>query len=433
MMSNREMGDDGSGHSEESVRPLADGVRLPAHFPPDTLMLETYDEVMEVIRSAKFALEPPGERALLTGGALVRLHGDEHLRRRRSLNALVSRQSLRAYQTRVRPMLRKRLFELARSQPGPIQTADLLSLGRSVFVHVAGYLIGLERLETIEGGDELLTLTDALVRLHTTRWFSEGDRQSVITAGLAAKQAYVDGFYKPAMSNHTKRSDNTTPSTADERFAPPNLLSLVAARVDPSWSDEELAIRESLAFLIGVVNSSTMGLVHTVDEVLTWIARDSRGVVSLDLSLLNRIAAESLRLHPSKPAAGRIALEDVTTSTGRIIAKGTTVALMNLAANTDRSVYGSDAGDVNPFRTVPPGVPRYGVTFGGGVHQCLGLGIVLGMDDVGLLAVITKALIDAGIARDPTASATYIESERAGYASYPVRFDNLRPWLSTTV
>ena len=69
---------------------------------------------------------------------------------------------------------------------------------------------------------------------------------------------------------------------------------------------------------------------------------------------LRMAASESLRLHQPVPTLLRIALRDVTLSSGRKIAKDERVALFFVPANRETGVFGPDANEFNPYRVAPP-------------------------------------------------------------------------------
>jgi cytochrome P450 len=90
-------------------------------------------------------------------------------------------------------------------------------------------------------------------------------------------------------------------------------------------------------------------------------------------------AGESLRLHQPVPTLLRIALKDVTLASGRKIAKDERIALFFTPANRETGVFGADANEFNPYRVAPPKLQPWGLTFGGGVHMCIGRPLATGM------------------------------------------------------
>ena len=129
----------------------------------------------------------------------------------------------------------------------------------------------------------------------------------------------------------------------------------------------------------------------------------------------------------------RIAQKDVTLETsGRHFAKGERIALFFTPANRDMQVYGSDAEDFNPHRPMGKKPPPWGLTFGGGVHLCIGRPLVTGLSSAtdggittqGTMVRLLRALYAAGIELDgePQRNAS---SYHDAYASMPVILRNL--------
>lgn len=128
----------------------------------------------------------------------------------------------------------------------------------------------------------------------------------------------------------------------------------------------------------------------------------------------------------------RWALADMTLKSGRRIPQGAKVVIDLLSVNRDRSVFGDDAEDFNPRRTTPEGVPLYGLSFGSGMHACIGQDLAAGstwVDQVGddhlfgLVPCAVQALFDHGVRPDPNDPPVMDESTtRPYFGRYPVIF-----------
>lgn len=128
----------------------------------------------------------------------------------------------------------------------------------------------------------------------------------------------------------------------------------------------------------------------------------------------------------------RWALADMTLKSGRRIPQGAKVVIDLLSVNRDRSVFGDDAEDFNPRRTPPDGVPLYGLSFGSGMHACIGQDLAAGstwVDQVGddhlfgLVPCAVQALFDHGVRADPNDPPVMDESTtRPYFGRYPVVF-----------
>ena len=104
-------------------------------------------------------------------------------------------------------------------------------------------------------------------------------------------------------------------------------------------------------------------------------------------------------------------------------------------ANRDPNVFGSDAEEFNPERSLQPGTAETGVTFGIGMHACLGKVLAAGqlpkagrevdMDShqLGTVAWLCHQLLIDGIQRDDSEPAELDQSiERETWQHYPIRF-----------
>ena len=116
---------------------------------------------------------------------------------------------------------------------------------------------------------------------------------------------------------------------------------------------------------------------------------------------------------------------------GAEVEPGDKVVIDLMAANRDPAAFGDDAEQFNPRRELPPGVAPWGLSFGLGMHACIGqelaAGRDLGEDDggplFGLVPVAAHAVLQAGARPDPDEPARLDPTSARGYwASYPVLF-----------
>jgi hypothetical protein len=144
---------------------------------------------------------------------------------------------------------------------------------------------------------------------------------------------------------------------------------------------------------------------------------------------------ESMRLHPSSPEAWRRAEAEITLADGRVVPEGDKVVVDLQTANRDTSVFGEDAAEFNPLRSVQGRISPAGMSFGGGMHVCLGMNLVAGTvlrdgespkpdnHQFGTITLIIKELIERGMRPNPKQAPQKIEaSERDVWAIYPVLF-----------
>lgn len=394
---------------------------LPSYLPPDAVVITGFHEFNEALRSPAMRPEPAGVRHPIMGDTLMALHGAAHTARRRVLNEVVRLEAIRRYHSELlTPIVADALDTLNRSREadGPAR-ADLVVLSASVFTRFAASLVGLEGVKDGVGEDRLRALLRPIIDFQHINYLPH-DPERISGDGLAAKERYRYDFFLPAHASGSARHDHPPGACPVESR---DLMGLLVDRADPMWNDQDLALRETLVFLIGAIDTSTHFITQAVDEISRW--RDSHpdqaGRLE-DLRFIGRAALEALRLHPAGPVLIRYADREVRLASGRTIPSGSCVVLDARAAARDQTVFGSDAATFDPARRLPPGVPTYTTSFGSGPHQCIGLRIVLGEDGIGGHVDMLRMLFRAGIEPDRSAGAERELSEREFFETYPVLF-----------
>jgi cytochrome P450 len=310
---------------------------------------------------------------------------------------------------------------LIRDPAAEIYRVDLVAMLQRSFLQFAAAVIGLKNVDTAARREELQTVFRPLPLAHHVRFMKEG-KEAAIEAAVASRNQYVAGFVAPALEDiraHMKAHGEVSES----------LLGLVAQLADPAWENENYAMADAIAFLIGSVDTSTHSVAQTVYELTRWFEDHPDELERRnDVEFLNAALEEALRLRTSPPVLGRIAAADLTLANGKTIKKGQPVAVFHARANRDRSVFGDDADEFNPLRKRLRKVTGYGAAFGGGSHMCIGLRVVVGDEQAtGSHAQVLKAFFEAGIQDDPTAAPTRLEGEMVKFLAYPVIFTNWSP------
>lgn len=135
---------------------------------------------------------------------------------------------------------------------------------------------------------------------------------------------------------------------------------------------QPLSEREILAVAAAFVGAGHETTTVAITELVRLLAERPDLVEQLrqaedQPTMIKSFCEEFLRLNPPLNAQPRVATED-TEIAGVKIPAGTPVLVANRSANRDERVFGEDAAQ---FSCPRKGVARH-ITFGGGVHACLG-------------------------------------------------------------
>lgn len=396
--------------------------------------LTTYRDARDAFRSRDLrqALYDEGRR--LMDGVIVNLHGDEHLARRRLENRLFRRDTFAWYERERIP----RIIDTVLADPISVGRGDLLPLGRRTMMMLSVDVAGVDLPSRSDGSvdpdvfDHFYALMDRLARASTVA-HATGDHRAIITDGDEALATFDAEFFQPALARRVDLVDRVARGDIDESELPHDVLTTLVRNHDRLDLPPSTVVRE-IAYFPWVGSHSTSGqLVHAMHHIFEWIGgdRDRRARLD-DAALRQRFVHESLRLHPASPVALRIALADVELKSGSKIAAGETVAIGIEQANRDPELFGPHPDRFDPFRTIADDVAPWGLSFGHGVHACLGQELAGGLapDDslehhlLGAITIMAGAMLAAGARPDPDAPATLDRTTtRSVWGSYPVRFD----------
>jgi cytochrome P450 len=391
------------------------------------ILLTTYAEAKEAFRSRDLrqALYDEGDR--LMHGVIVNLHGDEHVARRRLENRLFRRDTFAWYE---RDRIPEIIAEVLR---GPIAAGrgELLALARrtmmTLSIDVAGVDVDPERF------DEFYELMDRLARASTVA-HATGDQAAIVERGDRALASFDERFFAPSFSRRSELVDRWGRGELADEELPRDVLTTLLRNQDRLDLPRATVLREVAYFPWVGSHSTSAQLLHAMHHVFEWLAvhSDDRERVEHEDVLRQRFVHESMRLHPASPVAVRTAVDEVVLRSGRVIAEGERVVISTEQANRDPAVFGDDADVFDPGRTLPEGVPPWGLSFGHGPHACLGQELAGGIepDDavehhlLGSVALMAGVMLAAGARPDPHDRPTLDSSTtRTVWGRYPVLFD----------
>lgn len=388
----------------------------------ETITITEYAEAKDTYRHKELrqALYDAGE--VVMADVLVNLHAGEHRDRRRLENRLFRKDTVELYERQLFPPIIAETLE-------PHVTAghaELVALGHQMMMNLAAVTAGVDRPEGTP--DETFRLYDYLMR------FIEGATLAFYTGDRDAKRAEIEAKLHDFDTEFVTPSIQRRQSLMDAGHeAPRDVLSVLLTNDDDLHLPHDVVVREVAFYLLAGAHTSATAFVRVTHNVFKWLAAHPEDVdlVRTDRQFLQRCTHETVRLQPSSPVAMRWALTDVELKSGRSIPEGAKVVVDLNSVNRDTSVFGADAADFNPRRETPDGVPPYGLSFGSGMHACIGQDLAAGLvatadeaaDDhvFGLVPGAVQALFDRGARPDPDDPPEMDESTtRPYFGRYPV-------------
>ena len=392
-----------------------------------------YHEVEHALRINDLKQSLYDEGKILMDKVLVTLHGDEHRQRRSIESQLFRKNFFRVYESQVFPGLLQETLD----QFLTTSSLDLKELGYRIMVHLSLSFAGIDRVEgTVEEADAQHRLLIQLGQAATIGQF-KGDREPIFQEIRGAIDEFRERFFLPSRSRRLGLIEDYRAGNISEEDLPRDILTILLMHDGELAMPDELMVREVAFFYLAASHTSVHTLVHATNELLKWCEKTDQtpAQVVVDTHQLQRFVLESMRLHPSSPEAWRRAEAEIILANGQIVPEGDKVVIDLQTANRDKTVFGEDAADFNPLRSIEGRVSRAGMSFGGGMHVCLGMNLVAGTmlregeapapdnHQFGTITLIIKELIERGMRPNPDSPPTKIEaSERDVWASYPVLF-----------
>ena len=398
---------------------------------PAILMITNLDEAKEIYRSKDMAqaLYDEGE---IMNGVLVNLHANEHRSRRRLENRLFRRDTLEHYEFERFPPI------IAATLDPHVQTghSELVTLSHQLMMNLAAFNAGVDRPtgtadETHRLYGQMMKFIEGATIAHSTR-----DKAVVNAEVGVAMGSFQTEFLDPSIARRLALIAQVDGGTLAEDALPKDVLTVLLHNIDDLHLPSDIIQREIAFFLLAGAHTSATAFTRSLDNIFRWIAEhpEDEDRLRADRLFVQRCVHETVRLNPSSPVAQRWARADVTRRDGSVIASGTKVIIDLLSVNRDPSIFGDDAATFNPHRTVKrDDVGPYGISFGHGMHACIGqelaAGVLMGEGDAvdghlfGLATIAVQAMIDRGARPDPNdPSVMDTATSRPYWSKYPVLF-----------
>jgi cytochrome P450 len=312
---------------------------------------------------------------------------------------------------------------------------DLIDFGRRVTMNLTADFAGIDRPEGSANETQALfdlvkTFSEGATLVHSKRIHTEVEEE--VRAALIILDAR---FLRPSIQRRQDLIARFSRGGMSEDDLPRDILTVLLRNEDKVELPPDVLLREMAFYLQAGSHSTSNSLAHALHEVFLWCTKhpeDWQKVVD-DRLFLQRCVHESLRLHPASPVAWRRPTCPFSMQGGEQLNDKDRVVIDLAAANRDQAIFGADANEFNPDRSIPRGYFPFGLTFSSGVHTCLGRdldgGVVAKPDtdpakhQYGLISLLITALLNAGVRPDPVnPPVPDIHTQRPNWGSYPVVF-----------
>jgi cytochrome P450 len=392
-------------------------------------VITSYREADEVLRVNTLRQSLYEAGAILMKDVLVNLYGEEHQARRHLAQKLFRRDYFRNYERHIFPRtIAETLVPYLDAGGG-----DLTDFSYRVLMNLTADSSGIDRpTRTREETATLLRMIHTFSQAATLGQITSGDPE-VIRQDIARTLVEFDErFFEPSERRRRALIDAAARGEIDADELPRDLLTILMRNEDRVDLPRDKLLKETAYFLFVGALSSTHALTHAIHHVFTWRAEHPEDAARIehDPAFLQRCVWESLRLHPPTPELSRRLTCPVHVRSREQPIDTPDLLIDMKQVNQDPSMFGADPAVFNPHRADPPQGWLYGVTFGLGVHACLGRILVAGTPiqpgadpqdiEYGTLHLIIKALLDHGVRPDPERPPT-VETltTRRNWKAYP--------------
>ena len=368
---------------------------------------------------------------VVMNGVLLTLHGRKHVDRRHLALKVFKRDYALYYEREVFPSTLKATLAPLRGEP----VIDALAFGRSVSMNLTADFAGIDRDTDPQTTSTLQRLTETFGE-GATLVHSKRNHDEVRAEVRAALEEYRELFLNPSIARRQALIDAHQQGRLDEANLPRDMLTVLLANIAELRLDEDGLAREIAFYLQAGSHSTANAFAHALWELLTWIDNDParHATLAADPLAMQRAVHEALRLHPASPVAWRQPLAALDFDWGLHVDPADRLIVDIAAANRDATVFGDDADGFRPDREITDKrANRFGLSFGIGVHNCLGRDIDAGLPpgadtapdkhQYGTVTLLTRNfIVDLGATFDPDNPPTPDgETSRPNWGRLPVR------------
>lgn len=396
------------------------------------LEVSGYREANETLRMADLRQALYDEGAILMEKVLVNLHGQEHRARRNIETRVFRRDFFHWYEREIFPVTLRETLEPYLAQG----STDLVDFGFRVMMNLTADFSGVDRPErSPEETARLLRILRTFGKAATLGQ-ALGDRAAIRAEIQQALDEFDRDFFLPSMQRRRALLDDLARGRIQESDLPRDVLMELLRHEAEHPLSQEVLMKEIGFFLLAGAFTSIHTLTHAMHEIFVWREQHPEDAARYEdeLLFLQRSIHESMRLHPSSPTAGRRPTCPVHLPGGQSAGPEQLISVNLMAANRDTAVFGADAGEYNPHRAAPEGASPYGLSFGMGMHACIGLNLAAGLlprpdadparHQWGTVTLIAHHLLRSGARPDPANPGVVDRSTvRNNWASYPLLFN----------
>ena len=380
-------------------------------------------------KALRQALYDDGE--VVMGDVVINLHADEHRQRRRLENRLFRRDTFFEFEREYFPSVIDETLQPHLNEG----SAELVSLGHQLMMNLAALTAGVDRPlgtpeETFRLYDYLTSFIEGATLAHYT-----GDKEEKTIEIEKNLEAFDREFIDHGVSRRQDLLQKFESGAIGEEELPKDVLMVLMRNQDSIPLSRESIRREIAFYLLAGAHTSATAFTRIIHNLFKWMDSHPEDIdrVYTDKVFLQRATHETIRLQPSSPTAARWALEDIELKSGVKILEGDRVVIDLEAVNRDKELFGEDAEVFNPDRELLEGASPWGLSFGQGMHACIGQDLAAGLvfspgateeeHLFGLVPISVQAMFFNGCRPDPENPPEMDDSTtRPYFGKYPVVF-----------